>query len=806
MKKYLILTVLCSLLISYTSFGQTTGCGTTPTPEEIEYLNQTEDLRQAFSYDIEEREPIQIPIVNHIIRRSNGTDGLSIQELATAIQGLNDFYAQANIQFYECQSVEFIDNDNWFNFNYNDDASVYTVYNVDGALNFYYFNSILLPGLGGLCGYASFPSNNPKDRIMMAKGCTTSGTTLIHEVGHYFSLFHTHGTSNCGTTDELVNGSNCSTAGDRICDTPADPNLYANCQTSLVSNCQYIGTAVDANGQAYNPQVNNIMSYGPDNCGPIFTQGQFDRAVFSAMNDRNYLFCDNCTDNDNDGVCQDDDCNDFNPNIPTAPGTACNDNNSNTINDVIQSDGCTCAGEDDGGSDNPCEDIQVSASGSNVIISNIASSLNLRIIGPGTGWSDQIICDGNCSNTETVSGLAPGNYTVKALNSNPGCYDQQTITVTGGGVGVCDNQGGDNDNDNVCANNDCNDNDASVGAQQTPGTACNDGNSNTTNDVIQSDGCTCLGESASGNPCTDIQVSGGSSGSVTISNATSSLNLRIIGPGTGWSDQTICDGDCNSTEVVSGLTPGNYTVKALNSNPGCYAQYSVSVSGSGGNPCDNQGGDTDGDEVCNNQDNCPNTPNPNQSDSDGDGVGDACDNDGGGTTVESCNAITLTYGNGQITMAGPASNYYFQIHDTNAGWVTVYSCADASCGSSQTVNLPAGNYLVKVLNSDWTGACQTNIALSGSGGADLIQINADVTLAPNPAKHHTYLNMDMLAGLRGTIHISNMLGQTVHRMSFSEIPYAPVLIQTNDYAGGLYFIDIRTEDNQRVVKKLLINE
>ncbi len=36
--------------------------------------------------------------------------------------------------------------------------------------------------------------------------------------------------------------------------------------------------------------------------------------------------------------------------------------------------------------------------------------------------------------------------------------------------------------------------------------------------------------------------------------------------------------------------------------------------------------DSDGDGVCDEDDNCPTTPNPNQEDADGDGVGDACDN------------------------------------------------------------------------------------------------------------------------------------------------------------------------------------
>ena len=42
-------------------------------------------------------------------------------------------------------------------------------------------------------------------------------------------------------------------------------------------------------------------------------------------------------------------------------------------------------------------------------------------------------------------------------------------------------------------------------------------------------------------------------------------------------------------------------------------------------PCADLGGDTDGDEVCDNDDNCPLTVNPEQENLDGDGLGDVCD-------------------------------------------------------------------------------------------------------------------------------------------------------------------------------------
>ena len=49
-------------------------------------------------------------------------------------------------------------------------------------------------------------------------------------------------------------------------------------------------------------------------------------------------------DNDEDGLCAAEDCDDNDSNLPQLPGTTCDDNDISTINDVYLEDGCTCEG------------------------------------------------------------------------------------------------------------------------------------------------------------------------------------------------------------------------------------------------------------------------------------------------------------------------------------------------------------------------------------------------------------------------------------------------------------------------------
>ena len=102
----------------------------------------------------------------------------------------------------------------------------------------------------------------------LAVGGYYQGTSVLsHELGHCLGLFHTHSGRGCGdyaNCAENIDESNCTTCGDLVCDTPADPCLSGNVNT----NCQYIGNP------DFHPDVHNIMSYAPPTCLSRLTVGQ----------------------------------------------------------------------------------------------------------------------------------------------------------------------------------------------------------------------------------------------------------------------------------------------------------------------------------------------------------------------------------------------------------------------------------------------------------------------------------------------------------------------------------------------------
>lgn len=138
-----------------------------------------------------------------------------------------------------------------------------------------FFQRRLRKKAGGQWG--GYAYNIPNTFCSVATGNINLQSTTTHEVGHCLGLIHTFEDYG-GTIYENINGSNCSTYGDKVCDTPADP--YGRSCASA-SGCTYTGTCADANGATnYSPPTNNIMAYWPISTGcnaTTLTTGQYAR-------------------------------------------------------------------------------------------------------------------------------------------------------------------------------------------------------------------------------------------------------------------------------------------------------------------------------------------------------------------------------------------------------------------------------------------------------------------------------------------------------------------------------------------------
>lgn len=287
--------LLFILLFSSKLIAQSDECGFNYTPEVKKYYDSIKDKINELEKEFLDNRVLSrnsttlstVPIKAHIIRMSNGFGGLTTLELSQAISAMNDNYVDAGIQFYLCDDINYIDNDDYYEYSTAEESALTSTNNVNGVINIYFTNSIVTDSGGGLCGYAYFPGG--PETILMANSCTTNGSTLSHEMGHFFALSHTHGNSNVvGSTEELVDGSNCESTGDFICDTPADPQL-GNSNVNFA--CIYTGNAQDDNLDFYQPDPTNIMSYSRKQCRTFFSPQQYARINSVYQISRSNLSC-----------------------------------------------------------------------------------------------------------------------------------------------------------------------------------------------------------------------------------------------------------------------------------------------------------------------------------------------------------------------------------------------------------------------------------------------------------------------------------------------------------------------------------
>lgn len=239
-----------------------------------------------------------------------------------------------------------------------------------------------------------------------------------------------------------------------------------------------------------------------------------------------------------------------------------------------------------------CDNLQFVGDSSKVVITGLSTASKVEIIGRNTDYNIVTICDGNCTISQTITYLANGDYTVKVnlFDGNSYCYREEVVTITGNtdtdGIVNCNNLSFNSESNQIVVGGlTANYNKVEIIGRNTdwqviPICDGDCGDTQIIPDLAAGeyavkinqggvDGSYCYKEEnvVVGNnsndtaDCDNLNFTA-ENGQIIVDGLTASYDkVEIIGRNTDWQVIPICDGDCEDTQIISGLAAGEYAVK-----------------------------------------------------------------------------------------------------------------------------------------------------------------------------------------------------------------------------------------------------
>lgn len=282
------LLIATTFLASFYSYGQ--GCAT-HSPSAKAYAFTRDVVSQINVQALRNAGTTCVPLQAHIVTLDDGSGGITYEQLNIGLTFLNEKFYDSGIEFYYSGIPDLAANSDLYEFDgqapdSDTEAALKALFTTaTDAVNIYFVSEITTASGFQAAGYAYFPSNSANSNtVVMANQFTYDEPqgTFAHEFGHYFNLYHTHQGTEFGNTSANAENvprtganANCSTKGDLLCDTEADPRFDSN--TFDFGACTDNSGRTDVNGVAYNFPVDNIMSYYPGQCSERFTPNQYTR-------------------------------------------------------------------------------------------------------------------------------------------------------------------------------------------------------------------------------------------------------------------------------------------------------------------------------------------------------------------------------------------------------------------------------------------------------------------------------------------------------------------------------------------------
>lgn len=230
-----------------------------------------------------------LPQINRLVHisvyvvKEAGASSFNTGSLVPVIEdSLNQYFGRISLRFKICNTT-IINNHQFDSLNIAINGPELTKqYSELSTINLYLVTYLIDANGKNVNGLTYMPADSGMNYIYIEKK-SFSSMAMAHQLGHFFDLYHTHET---GFGNELPDKSNCTTTGDRCCDTEASPDLNA-VQLDAV-NCIY-ADKLKVQNQLYSPSLTNIMSSSPAKCRCCFSNTQYLRMVYALNNFRKYL-------------------------------------------------------------------------------------------------------------------------------------------------------------------------------------------------------------------------------------------------------------------------------------------------------------------------------------------------------------------------------------------------------------------------------------------------------------------------------------------------------------------------------------
>lgn len=268
-------------------YAQNNDCGTNPTTRIYPDTTLSRQMRTTATY------PLLIKVFVHVVADDDASDlAAGDSSIMRQMKNMRDFYAPHGICFIIAGYEQI--NSSSLNILYASEENDLLPFVRSNKINVFFHKELYAGWQEYLNGNTYNIPNHYLSVVGSAAKSLTNRSTLAHEMGHCFGLYHTFQarTDNGSTLRENVARSgtckNCITEGDLLCDTDADREIDENLIGSI--SCSYSGSMQDACNTTLLMTPTNIMTYGRRSCRNVFTTAQGNRAQDFILSDfANYI-------------------------------------------------------------------------------------------------------------------------------------------------------------------------------------------------------------------------------------------------------------------------------------------------------------------------------------------------------------------------------------------------------------------------------------------------------------------------------------------------------------------------------------